>query len=514
MGNAPVGRSDRVDVVVVGGGSAAYAAAIAARQEGAERVVMLEKAPEHEAGGNPRFSHSGFRWVQDGPAEIRPFLRDMTDAEFARLKFEPYTAEQFNDHLTRATRGRMDPELRQVLVGESNAALHWLRELDFKWAPDSHIVVDGIHYFEPGYSVHPLGGGLGQLSMLREIAEGLNIELRFQSKVTAIHGTEHGVDGVRVSSPSERYDIEAAATVLCSGGFQANREMRARYLGPNADLMKVRGSKHNTGEVLEAALQLGARAAGHWRRGHSSVVDANAPDFGIAFTKYNRYAYPYGISVNSAGQRFVDEASDLRMFTYAEMGWITLSQPGGVTWQIFDARTTGAEITRIAKTYQYAETAQTANTIEELADKLGVRREALRDTVDAFNDAVDESVPFDPTERDGRQARGLDVPKSNWANKIDRPPYVAYPVTAGITFTFGGLEIDTDARVIGTGGEPIPRLYAAGDITGIFYHGYVGSTGQTRNVVFARRAAAHLARAGANLGSAVLGQTAAVGQSA
>jgi tricarballylate dehydrogenase len=486
------GERQGVDLVVVGGGTAAYEAAIAARQHGVERVVMLEKAPVSEAGGNPRFSHSGFRWVQSGPGEVREFLPELDEETFRTMEFRPYTEDDFHSDLRRATRGAMDPELTDILVGESNSALHWLLELGTAWAPENHVEVDGRLYFEPGYSVHPQGGGLGQLAQLTAIAEALGIEVRYSSRVTALAGNARAIEGVEVTTPAGDYQLTAPCVILCSGGFQANPEMRARYLGPNADLMKVRGSRHNTGEVLRMALELGAAASGHWQGAHASVVDYHTPSFGILGPEYNRYSYPYGITVNTQGVRFVDEGADLRMHTYAKMGWTVLREPEGLAWQIFDQRVLSDKNgATMRPAYRHAPERFEAESIGELAKMIGVVPEVLEDTVRRFNAACADDVPFDPTVRDGKQTQGLVPPKSNWANPIDQPPFAAFPVTAGITFTFGGLQVNGHSQVLSTGGEPIKGLYASGDIVGLFYHGYVGSTGQTRNAVFSRRAAAH-----------------------
>ncbi len=485
---------ENVDVVVVGAGSAAMAAAIACRQNGAERVVLLEKAPEPEFGGNPRFSHSGFRWVQTGKEELRPFLPDFTDEEYEKLQFEPYTEEQFHSHISRVTRGRMDPDLQNLLIGESNAALHWLLDSGLKFAPDTgQMEIEGKIHFEPGYTVHPKEGGIGQLLQLREISLGMGIEIRYESRVSGLLGNMHEITGVHVVSAEKEYDIVAKATFLCAGGFQASPEKRARYLGPNSSLMKIRGSRHNTGEVLEKALELGAQAAGHWQLGHSSVVDANAPNFGVLNTKFNRYSYLFGIMVNTRGQRFVDEGSNLRMMTYAKMGWVTLAEPDGIAFQIFDQKMIAEGRNKVfrRKAYAHAPVHYEADTIKELAGQLDINPEMLQHTVDEFNAAVPDSPEFIPNKPDGRATQGLAVPKSNWAQKLDEPPFVAYPVTAGLTFTFGGLKINPDAQVLNTSDQPIKRLYASGDIVGLFYHGYVGSTGQTRNVVFSRRGAKH-----------------------
>ncbi|MGZ9214909.1 MAG: FAD-dependent oxidoreductase, partial [Candidatus Binatia bacterium] len=237
-------KTENIPVVVVGGGSAAFEAAVAAKQAGAPRVVMLEKAPEPEFGGNARYSHTGFRWVFSGADEIRQFLPDVDDAMFAKLNLPAYSAELFHGDLQRVTRGRIDQTLADVLVSQSNAAIHWMRELGIKWEIDSHVVIDGRYYFEPGLVVHPVGGvggGLGQLGQWREIALGMGVELRYESRVKALLGNDRHIEGVVVSDPNEEYEIKSGSIVLCAGGFQANAEMRARYLGPNADLMKVRG---------------------------------------------------------------------------------------------------------------------------------------------------------------------------------------------------------------------------------------------------------------------------------
>ncbi len=284
-------RTENIPVVVVGGGSAAFEAAVAAREAGAPRVVMLEKAPEPEFGGNARYSHTGFRWVFSGAGEIRRFLPDVDDAMFETLHLPAYSADMFHADLQRVTRGRIDEKLTDVLVQQSNAAIHWMRELGIKWEIDSHVVIDGRYYFEPGLVIHPVGGmtgGLGQLGQWREIATRMGVEIRYESRVRGLVGNDRRIQGLVVSDPSEEYEIRSGSIILCAGGYQANAEMRARYLGPNADLMKVRGSRHDTGEVLMMTLALGAKAAGHWQGAHATPIDSTYPDVEIG-SKANRY---------------------------------------------------------------------------------------------------------------------------------------------------------------------------------------------------------------------------------
>lgn len=487
-------KVENVAVVVVGGGSAAFEAAVAAKQSGARQVVMLEKAPEPEFGGNARFSHTGFRFAYSGANEIRGFLRGMGAAEFERLHLPGYAPADFTADLLRVTRGRINKNLAEVLVNQSNAAVHWMDELGMQWEPAGHVEIDGKLYFEPGIVIHPIGGiggGISQLNQWRAIATRLGVEIRYESRVRELLGNDRHMEGVRVSAPEGEYEIRAGATILCAGGFQANPEMRARYLGANADLMKVRGSRHDTGEVLQMALALGCKASGHWQGAHATPIDATFGDVELS-NKANRYGYTFGITVNSLGQRFFDEGEAHISYTYAKTGWAVLSEPGGVVYQIFDRK--GAAL-QDASYYQFANPLEGA-TVAELASKIGIEPTVLTHTVDQFNQAVRDEIPFDASKTDGRCTEGITPRKSNWAERIDQPPFQAFPVTGGITFTFGGVEINGEARVVNTSGKPIRGLFASGDIIGLFFHNYPSCTGQTRNVVFSRLAGRHAAAQG------------------
>jgi tricarballylate dehydrogenase len=485
-----VTRVESCDIIVIGGGSAAFEAAVSAREAGAQRVVMLEKAPESEYGGNARYSGTGFRFVHAGAAEIRQFVPDVDDALFATMAINPYSADDFMADLDRMTQGRMDRALAQTLVAESNAAVHWMRDIGIRWEPlKEHAKVDGKRYFERGIAIHVAGGGLGQLTQWRRIAESRGIEIRFESPVCAVLGDLRRVEGVAVSGPEGRYDLKAKAVIACAGGFQANPEMRARYLAGNTDIMKVRGSRHDTGEVLRMLLDLGARPAGEWRSGHMSPIDANAPDVetpqhedGRGNTQ-SRYDYPFGITVNALGLRFFDEGEAQHSYTYAKTGRAVLAQPGGVAYQIYDQK--GLRCLRYP---HHKATFFEADTIAALAQLAGLEPRVLVHTVEEFNRAVRDDKPFFPGRLDGRATSGLAIPKSNWAIRIDEPPFRIYPVTGGITFTFGGLAINRSAQVMSTIDQPVKGLFASGDIVGLFFHNYPSFTGQTRNAVFGRLA--------------------------
>jgi tricarballylate dehydrogenase len=483
-----VARVETCDIIVIGGGSAAFEAAVAAREAGADRVVMLEKAPEAEYGGNARYSGTGFRFVHAGAEEIRRFIPELDDALFATMTIPAYGADDFMADLDRMTQGRMNRELARTLVDESNAAVHWMREVGITWEPlKEHAKVDGKRYFERGIAIHVAGGGPGQLAQWRRIAEGMGVAIRFESPVCALIGDLRRVEGVTVSGPDGRYDLKAKAVIACAGGFQANPEMRARYLAGNTDMMKVRGSRHDTGEVLRYLLDLGARPGGHWQSGHMSPIDAQAPDFetpqhedGRGNTQ-SRYDYPYGITVNALGVRFFDEGEAQHSYTYAKTGRAVLGQPGALAHQIYDQK--GIRCFRYP---HHQATYVEADTIAELAVKAGLEPKVLTHTVEEFNRAVPDQPVFDPRRPDGKAAKALAIPKSNWATRIDEPPFRAYPVTGGITFTFGGVEVNKTGQVMNTVDQPIKGLFASGDIVGLFFHNYPSFTGQTRNAVFGR----------------------------
>src|SRR5213593_1699642 len=240
------------------------------------------------------------------------------------------------------------------------------------------------------------------------------------------------------------------------------------------------------------ALEVGAAPVGNWSGCHAVAWDRNAPEFGdlAVGDQFQKHSYPWGIYINAEGKRFVDEGADFRNYTYAKYGRVILHQPGQFAWQIFDAKVKG----QLRDEYRIKQvTKVTASTLEELDD---VDARAALEEIRRYNAAVRTDIPFNPNVKDGRCTTGLTVNKSKWANVLDTPPFEAYAVTCGITFTFGGLRINTDAQVISTDGEPIAGLLAAGELTGgIFYFNYPGGTGLTNGSVFGRIAGANAAKA-------------------
>jgi tricarballylate dehydrogenase len=333
------------------------------------------------------------------------------------------------------------------------------------------------------------GGGRGLVDMLLAAAERKGIRILYETPGLALLHDDAGVHGVRVRHQGRTQDLRASAVVLACGGFEANAEMRARYLGRNWDLAKVRGTRFNTGQGIRMALEIGAMPYGHWTGAHAVGWELNAPAYGdlAVGDAFQKHSYPFGIMVNARGERFVDEGADFRNYTYAKYGHEILAQPGMFAWQIFD----GKVLHLLRDEYRIRQVTKVrAETLDELARQLeGVDAARFLETVAAYNRAVQQDVPFNPNIKDGRGTRGLAVPKSNWANTIDTPPFEAYAVTCGITFTFGGIKISTRAEVEDTFGQPIPGLYAAGELVGgLFYHNYPGGSGLTAGAVFGKLA--------------------------
>jgi len=347
--------------------------------------------------------------------------------------------------------------------------------------------VGGKFKFWGGLTVEAVGGGPGLVESLTSAARKNGIEIWYTARAVSLIADDDGVSGVRVKRAGKTTDVHAKAVVLAGGGFQANPEWRTRYLGPGWELAKVRGTRFNTGDVIRMAFAAGASSAGHWSGCHAVGWDRNAPEFGdlTVGDGFQKHSYPWGVYLNALGRRFVDEGADYRNYTYAKYGRVILGQPGQFAWQVFDAKAKPQlrdeyRIRRVSK--------QSANSLEELCGKLeDTDGAAALEELKAYNAAVRGEIPFNPSVKDGRGTHGLAIPKSNWANALDTPPFEAYAVTCGITFTFGGLRIDTSARVMSTDGEPIPGLFAAGELVGgIFWFNYPGGTGLTNGAVFGR----------------------------
>lgn len=483
------------DVVVVGAGNAALSAAMAARENGAD-VLVLEKAREDEKGGNSTFTAGGFRFCHSGIDDAASdVLTDLSEAERAQIVLPVHDRQVFYETLMKVTRHQSDEDMAWQLIDGSRPAMVWLRRHGVRFIPmfgRQSFQVDGRHHFYGGVNVEAVGGGAGLVEMeLAEVAR-MGCTVRFETGATRlIQDRQRRVTGLEVCGPDGYEEIEARAVVLACGGFESNPEMRARYLGPGWDLARVRGTRHNMGDGIRMALEIGARPYGNWSGCHSVGWDISAPAYGDyeVLDNFQKHSYPWGIMVNLKGERFVDEGEDLRNHTYVKFGREIMGQPHRTAIQIFDAKTSPIlrDEYRIRQVTKY-----TAPTIGDLARQLEIDAAALQATVDSFNRACPPGAyenGWNPSILDGVSTEGLAIDKTNWALPIDSPPFEAYVTTTGVTFTFGGLRINAKGEVQDVSDRSIPGLYAAGELVGgLFYENYPGGSGLMAGTVFGKLA--------------------------
>jgi tricarballylate dehydrogenase len=477
------------DVIVVGGGNAGLSASIAAAERG-RRVVLLERAGRDDSGGNSYYTAGATRFVHAGLDDLRDLIEP--DERWERTTVPPYTREDYLGDLARVTNGRNDPLLSETLVGHSSDTVRWLHAHGVRYRlmyeRQAYERADG-YLFWGGLHVGNVGGGIGLIEDETRAALAAGVEIQYGMRVTGLLGDRRGVRGVRVDTGQGELELEADSVILASGGFEANAELREAHLGAGWRNAKVRGTPYNTGELLLAALELGADRGGDWGTCHSTAWDAWYPanESNRELTnRLTRQSYPLGIYVNRDGERFVDEGSDFRNYTYARFGREILAQPGSIAFQLFDAV---LRPSLRAEEYEMpGASVVEADDLDELARGIDVDPVRLRATVEDFNASIDRATPFDPSIKDGRNAHTR-PPKSNWAMPIETPPFYAFPVTCGITFTFGGLRGDDHGRVLDQAGTPIPGLYAAGEaLGGLFSGNYPGGSGLAAGMVFGRRA--------------------------
>ncbi len=489
--------TEQPDVLVVGAGNAALCAAISAHENDA-RVLMLEAAPFEERGGNSHFTGGAFRFAFRGVDDLVAVLPSLAHENLANVDFGTYTEEQYFDDLFALTQYRSDPELAEILVRGSLDTAKWVARQGVRLQPGlgrQAYEVDGKFKFWGGLALHIWGGGPEMLKTLYANVERRGIPIAYATPAVELIRENGRLTGVIAEHRGATVAIRAGAVVLACGGFESNPEMRARYLGPGWELAKVRGTRFNMGAGLAMAQAIGAQPYGHWSGCHSVAWDINAPPHGdlTVGDQFQKHNYPFGILVNARGERYVDEGANFHSHTYAKYGAEIVKQPGMFAWQVFDAKV--SHLLRSEYRIRRVTKAQ-ADTLEALATKLeGVDAEGFLRTVRDFNAACRCDVPFNPNVLDGRTTQGLAIDKTNWANPLDTPPFHAYHVTTGVTFTFGGVKISRQAEVEDLYGRIIPGLYAAGEMVGgLFYHNYASGTGLMSGATFGRLAGASAAQ--------------------
>lgn len=465
------------DVVVVGGGIAGLSAAISAAEDGA-RVALLDRATAEETGGNTRYTEAYLRMktldeVADNLADplVEDFMGHPDPGVHAQMG-EPWAKRT---PLLRASHV-IDLDYVSTFEEQAGPTLRWLEGhgIGFGQLPTLFLTTSTTRWA-------PVGGGLALVETLGAKARELGVHFHFETTARSLSLDDRGrVAGVVAFGPDGSRREFAGVVVLASGGYQGNAEMMARYHGPNGLTARpvARGGNYNKGEGIEMAIAAGAATAGNFSLFHAEPVDPRSPDPEAAIM-----AFTYGVLVNIHGERFVDEARGPIDAWYERTTRDIQAQPTGMAWMILDAR--GAAIPNLKTAIRTEEPPVRADSLEALAARIGVPADALADSISAYNAACPEGE-WDPTRPDGLATDGVVPPKSNWAKPIAEGPFTAYPVMCANVFTFGGLKVDAGSRVIDRDGRAIDGLFAAGEMTGLYYSNYTGSTSVLRGATFGR----------------------------
>jgi tricarballylate dehydrogenase len=456
----------RYDVLVVGGGNAALCAAISARRLGAS-VLVLEAAPKFYRGGNTRHTRN---------------MRCAHDTAVGTLT-GPYTEEEYWDDLQRVTGGRTNEALARMMIRESKDMLHWIGMQGVRFQPS----LGGTLSLGRTNSFF-LGGGRAMLNALYRTAESLGIDIQYTAEVVDLDVQDGMFLSATLMRDGERVLMRAGTLVAAAGGFEANIEWLKQGWGAAAENFLIRGTPYNKGSVLRLLLDRGVQSTGDVNQCHAVAIDARAPKYdGGIITRLD--CVVFGIVVNNKAERFYDEGEDVWPKRYAIWGRLVAAQPDQIGYIIFDAKSLTMFMPSLFPPIQ-------ASTIRELAGKIGLDTEALEKTVTRFNAAV-RPGSFDHTILDDCRTEGLVPPKTHWARHIDTAPFYAYPVRPGITFTYLGTRVNSDARMIMNDGKPSANMFAAGEIMAgnVLGQGYAAGIGMTIGSVFGkiagREAAGH-----------------------
>jgi tricarballylate dehydrogenase len=452
------------DVAVLGGGNAGLCAALTAREAGA-RVIVLEWAPREFRGGNSRHTRN-LRCAHDAPTEWLT---------------ESYSESEFLSDLLRTT-GDTNESLARLVVERSAGCPAWMRQHGARFQSSLRGT---LHLGRT--NAFFLGGGKALMNSYYAAAERLGIDVVYDAEVVDLALDGARFEAARVQAGGRTGTIRARAAVLASGGYESNIEWLRETWGEAADNFIIRGTPYNTGRLLKVMLDAGAQSVAEARQCHAVAVDARAPKFdGGIVTRLD--CVSLGIAVNARGERFYDEGEDFWPKRYAIWGSLVADQPGQIAFSIVDAKAIGRFMPSVFPPL-------VASTIYDLAGQLGIPGETLRATVTAYNDAVRPGT-FNHAVLDDCRTEGLRPNKTHWAQRLDTPPFWAYPLRPGITFTYLGVQVDARARVLMRDGTAAPNICAAGEIMAgnILRRGYIAGVGMTIGTVFGRIAGEEAAR--------------------
>ena len=445
------------EVVVAGGGNAALCAAITAREKGAA-VTLFESAPENMRGGNTRHTRN-LRASHIGPLET--------------LK-ESYSEDEFWRDILTVTHGNTDEKLTKLMIKQSGSLLSWLKQRDVHFQPALSGTLS-LHRTNAFF----LGGGKTLLNKLYSHAKKIGAKVIYDSEITSVsisNNRAHSID-VKTATDVKTYGIKHL--IAASGGFQSNEEWMREAWGKKADNFLIRGTPYNKGTLLRALIDAGAQTVGDPTQCHAVAIDARAPKYdGGIVSRLDSVSF--GIVVNQEGHRFYDEGEDFWPKRYAIWGRLVAQQPSQIAYSIVDNKVRDQFMPSIFPAIE-------GSSIGDLATKLKIDSQTLKITVKQFNHAVQNGV-YEPSRLDGKKTVGLYPNKTNWSLPLDSPPFLAYPLKPGITFTYLGLKINEQAKVLNKDDTPFDNVTAAGEIMAgnILGEGYCAGTGMTIGGVFGR----------------------------
>lgn len=436
-------------MLVAGGGNAALCAALSAAELGAT-VAVVECAPKEMRGGNSRHTRN---------------LRCMSEA---------YPESEYFDDLRRVTSGVTNETLARLVIRESQPSIGWMRSHGVRFQPplSGTLHLDRTNRFF-------LGGGKALMNSYYDAAERRGVRVFYDAEVVEVAIDRGRFESARILMAGEAVEIRAKALVAAAGGFEANLDWLEEAWGQAARNFLVRGTPYNKGRVLKTLLANGAQPIGDPTQCHAVAIDARAPKFdGGIVTRLD--CIPLGIVVNRNCTRFYDEGEDLWPKRYAVWGRLVAEQPGQIAYSIFDSKVLPLFMPSVYPPME-------ANIIRALAGQLQLDAAALEAEVQRFNDAVEPGA-FHHAALDDCRTRGLTPEKTHWAQRLDTPPFFAFPLRPGITFTYFGLKVDDSARVLMADGRPSGNIVAAGEIMAgnILGRGYLAGIGMAIGTVFGR----------------------------
>lgn len=445
------------DIAVIGGGNAALCAAMTAAKAGA-KVLILESAPKSYRGGNSRHTRN-FRCMHKGP--LGPLVDD-------------YGEEEYFEDLMKVTKGKTDEKLARLAIRKSEECLPWMEEHGVRFQPSLSGTLSLART-----NAFFMGGGKSLVNAYYRTAASLGVDVLYEAAVTHLELDGDQIAWVDYTHGGQSHRITPRSVVVASGGFQADTDWLTRAWGPAAKNFLIRGTPYNRGVVLADLLEQGVNQVGDADQCHAVAIDGRAPKFdGGIVTRLD--CVPFSIVVNKNAERFYDEGEDVWPKRYAIWGRLVAAQPDQVGHVVIDSKSINLFMPSVFPPLK-------ADTLEGLAEMMGIDGTKLKSTVEEFNAACGDKSAFHPTELDGVATSGLTPAKTNWARPINEPPYYGYSLRTGVTFTYLGLKVDESAQC-STEKGPIKNLWAAGETMAgsILGQGYLAGYGMTIGTVFGR----------------------------